>query len=88
MIRTILQTLVPFLLPFILYGLWLWVLPHRDESLMGRMRTKRYWLSALGIGCSIIALVVLGISRDNDAQQDYVPPRLVDGKIVPGTFEE
>lgn len=41
-------------------------------------------LSALGLALVILTLVTLALTGGWDREGDYVPPRVQDGRIVPG----
>jgi uncharacterized protein DUF6111 len=90
MIRAFLTVVLPLLLPTALYLLW--VIAMRRAGPVGAVDLLRglpwIWLSAAGIALlvAVLILVAFGFGRSADTAH-YVPPRTVDGKIVPGHIE-
>ncbi|RME67865.1 MAG: hypothetical protein D6782_01930 [Alphaproteobacteria bacterium] len=89
---TIIRILI-FLLPFVLFALWLYW-RRRGGGAAGRKLEARADRRLLYAMLAFI-LAVLGIATFEviskpapgpDAR--YVPPRLIDGKVVPGYFED
>lgn len=93
MIRVLLEFAVPLLLPTVLYGIWLaWA--RRRASTTGAAMPPGWrnapWLvlAAIGTVLAVAAAVGSGLGRGTqDITGTYVPPRVIDGKVVPGHIE-
>ncbi len=92
MIRILFTYVVPFLLPIVTYALWVWyrtryVAAHGGEA---PEFEKGPWPLLLFAG-AVLALIVLGFTAFLDSNSpeegDYVPPRVEDGKIIPGHIQ-
>jgi hypothetical protein len=88
-IRVLFTYVIPFLLPIATYAVWIWwrsryVAAHGGEA---PKFEKGPWPLLLFAG-AVLALIVLGFTAFLDGNSpdegDYVPPRVVDGEIVPG----
>jgi hypothetical protein len=90
MIRAFLTVVLPLLLPTALYLLWAVAMRRAEAAGVGDLlRTVPWvWLSAAGVALLAVVLVLaaLGFGRSADTAH-YVPPRAVDGRIVPGHVE-
>jgi hypothetical protein len=65
-----------FLLPFVGYGLWLW---------SGRQYTRQLLWGTLGaMFVMVIAAAWLELRGTVPPDATYVPPRVEDGRVVPG----
>ena len=90
MLRLFLLRLWPALIPLIAYFLWMrWRNRVRHKQGLEAMRLREGpWLAA--VLCSIftagVLLVILGTEGEMQ-EGSYVPPKLVDGKVVEGHFE-
>lgn len=93
MIRRLLFTyLLPFLAPFIVYGLWLAFIRYkarRAGSAAGRGWSDAPWTWLIVAGVILVSasLVSLGLVRDAPPGAKYFPPRLENGVIVPAHTE-
>lgn len=80
------------LLPFLLYGLWLAVVRGRVKA-DGSLDPKLERRITIG-GAAVLVLFAIGTTvyllQDPEAGRDagYTPPRIEDGKILPGGFQE
>ncbi len=88
MLRIVIQHLLLFLLPLILYAIYLAAMRQRAQ-VTGAVKPSWedgpwFWLVVAGIVLSIGAFVVLGFAGGASTNSDYIPPRIIDGKIVPG----
>jgi hypothetical protein len=89
--RILLTVLLPLLLPTLLYVAWLVTsgpsrlgpaaapLPWRDLP----------WIWLIGAGAALVALMfyAVGARLDGAAQGVYVPPKYVNGEVIPGHLE-
>jgi hypothetical protein len=80
--RAVLQTLVPFLIPFLAYAVWL-VLARRPmpSDLRGVPWLR---LSAAGLACVAAALLVFAETTAIERGESYAPARLEGGRIIEG----
>ncbi|WP_440959101.1 hypothetical protein ACFELO_03050 [Oceanicaulis sp. LC35] len=83
MIRIFLLMLVAFTLPYLVARILLaaGVLKHSITTSLGIL---------MGLGAALVMLVVLVLIETDPGSRDgaYQPPRLEDGEIRPGQFEE
>lgn len=88
MARIVIQHLLLFLLPLILYAIYVATMRKRAQMIGAEKPSWEdgpwFWLVVAGIVLSIGAFVFLGISAGAPTNSDYIPPRIIDGKIVPG----
>ncbi|WP_300542123.1 DUF6111 family protein [Maricaulis sp.] len=85
MIRITLIEIASFLLPFALFFIWRW----QTQADVKLTATPALRLGLAGAALAIammIVLVVLDAMRGGHEGDQYVPPRMVDGEIVPGHF--
>ncbi len=85
MIRVTLIEIASFFLPFLIFFIWRWQ-ANTDEPIKP---TPTLRLAAIGAGLSIlmmITLVLLESGQGGRAGELYVPPHVVDGRVVPGYF--
>ena len=83
MIRMLIFRLVLFLVPFGLYGLYLFLV-HRSNP--NRPATPWTVLFIAGLLLVVGSFVYTGLADKDVHRGVYVPPHAVDGKIVPGHF--
>jgi hypothetical protein len=90
MIRAFLTIILPLLLPTALYLLWAIAMRGAQAAgVTGALRELPWpWLAAAGVALLVVVLILVavGLGRSADTAH-YVPPRNVDGKIVPGHIE-
>jgi hypothetical protein len=90
MSRALLTVILPLLLPTVLYLLWAFAMRRAEVGKLGDLLRGLpwLWLSAAGVVLlvGVLVLVALGFGRSADTAH-YVPPRTVDGKVVPGHVE-
>lgn len=90
MSRAFLTVILPLLLPTALYLLWALAMRRAQAVEIGDLlRSLPWpWLAAAGVALvmAVLILVAFGFGRSADTAH-YVPPRTVDGKIVPGHIE-
>lgn len=89
MARIVLEFLLPVLLPTAVYFLWLTHERRRVERL-GRGEPPRWqdvpwvWLAVSGAALVAVVAFAAALFGGERAGGSYVPPRSVDGEIVPG----
>lgn len=73
---------VPFLLPFVLYGIY-WLIAKRRAA---KGKTMVPWVMLLGAGLvlSVGTAATLALTTGSAPDTIYVPPHVKDGVIVPG----
>ena len=86
MIRVLPRLLVFFLVPFLLYLLWLaarWENPLVVERWTRKVLVP---LSLAGLGCVLAGLVVIGVTAPR-YEGGYLPAHVEDGRVVPGRMK-
>ena len=80
--RQALSILLPLLAPTLLYL----YLKSRSgtPALVAARNAPRIWLAVAGTGLAALILSVIALTSGAPAGSDYRPPRMEDGKIVPG----
>jgi len=90
MSRAFLTVILPLLLPTALYLVWALAMRRAQAGEIGVLLRELPWPWLAGAGVALLAgvlvLVAFGFGRSADTAH-YVPPRTVDGKIVPGHVE-
>ncbi|WP_298727115.1 DUF6111 family protein [uncultured Ferrovibrio sp.] len=81
----VLVHLLPFLAPFLLYGLYIWHVKRSGKD--GPEATPWFWLAAIGLIFVILSFIVWGLFMEEKIG-DYVPARLENGRIVPGRIAQ
>ena len=83
MTRIILERLLLFTVPFILYGGYLLLMQMRPQPSAARVTP---WTMLIIAGLSLFALsfVVWGITEGEPTTGRYVAPHVVNGEVVPG----
>ncbi|PCJ95162.1 MAG: hypothetical protein COA52_03970 [Hyphomicrobiales bacterium] len=87
MTRFYLTYAVLFMIPFVLYGAFIYFSLGR-AAVRESLTTKALgYLSVTGAALTVIIIVVLTNYSGYDADGTYTPAHLEDGKIVPGRIE-
>lgn len=83
MLRIALQYLLPLVLPLLAY------LIYAGVSRKTRLLDGAPWLAlaATGVGLMAVSLVSWSLLTGADPGDTYVPARIEDGRVVPGTTE-
>ena len=81
MLRIVIINLFLFSLPFLLYFIWEKIRKPQQKD------TPFFWL--LGCGGGLVFLGLIGLAQYDVGGPDgvYVPPRFVDGEIIPGHID-
>jgi hypothetical protein len=92
MLRVLLEYVVPIVLPSLLYLAWLAYENRRiargGEGVLRRWQEGPWaWLFAAGVALAVSGTLMLTLLRGNGIEGRYVPPRVEDGRIVPGHVE-
>ncbi|HTZ81164.1 MAG TPA: DUF6111 family protein [Stellaceae bacterium] len=84
--RALLTVILPLLLPTLLYLVW--ALAMRRIEATGMVEVLRslpwVWLVPAGVALVAIALIALPLGFGGNGGGVYVPPQIVNGKLVPG----
>ena len=90
--RTILQYLLPIILPFVIYSAWIAFARYKARA-TGGGETPEWrdapwiWLLTASAGLVAAGFVVLALQGGSPTDETYVPPQYIDGEIVPGRTE-
>lgn len=85
MTRAVVQGVILFLLPFVLFGAYLVVL-RRNPLLWSHWSDKSLWLTIAGLSFVVMSLIATGL-LDERRTGTYVPTRVENGRVIPGHFE-
>jgi hypothetical protein len=87
MLRVALTVIVPLLLPTALWLVWI-IATKRAEASGGAWAVAPWpWLLAGGVALTAVTLYAVNVGFGREDEGRYVPPTVVDGKLVPGHFE-
>jgi hypothetical protein len=88
MLRKILFHGIPLLLPFLVYGTWMYMVRRKRDETGGLWDDAPWtWLLIGGFVLMIASLFAVGMLSGDDPDGTYVPPHVVDGTIVPGRMQ-
>jgi len=85
MTRAVVQGLVLFLLPFVLFAAYL-VIRRRNPLTWAHWNDQSLWLTIAGLSFVVLSLVAAGL-MDERQTGTYVPTRVENGRVIPGHFE-
>ena len=85
MIRRIVQEILIFLLPFIVFAIYL-AISGRHPRHHAHWEGQVFRLTLGGIVLVILSLVVTGLAGERH-RGGYVPPHMENGVVVPGRFQ-
>jgi hypothetical protein len=85
MTRAVVQGVVLFLLPFVLFGVYL-VIRRRNPLLWAHWSSQSLWLTIVGLGFVVLSLIATGL-LDERQTGAYVPTRVENGRVIPGHFQ-
>jgi Family of unknown function (DUF6111) len=83
MSRIILERLLLFTVPFLLYGAYLMLLRMRPPPPTARVHPWTL-LTIAGLSLFALSFIVWGITEGEPTDGTYVAPHVVNGRIVPG----
>jgi hypothetical protein len=86
MIRILLLRALLFAVPFAIYGAYL--LLSRSRSIVPTHDTPWTLLFISGLALVVVSFLYVGLTEGESIQGRYVPPHVVNGKIVPGHVEK
>ena len=81
MLRILLQYVLPLVLPFLVYLIY----ARLARGSGGTGDTPWIALAAAGVGLMAVSLISWSLLTGSDPGETYVPARLEDGELVPGT---
>lgn len=90
--RILLQYALPILLPSLVYLAWLFY-ENRRIANGGEGKVRRWeegpwaWLVAGGLALGVLVAIVTVVLTGRGKEGTYVPPRVEDGRVVPGHLE-
>ena len=87
MARQILLHLLPFLLPFAAYVAYVFAMKKMEAEGGLWADAPWFWLTASGLGLVIVGFVAVSLLSGAPPQAEYLPPRVEDGRVVPGRFK-
>ncbi len=92
MVRIVIQHLLLFLLPTVLYGTYVVWARRRalitGQPALGFQKGPWFWLIVSGGGLVLISLVAFAVFGGYGPEAVYEPATLKDGEIVPGRVTE
>ncbi len=87
MIRPIFTEIALFLTPFAVYALYLWVTRSTVFARSSWSNTTLSWLAIVALALMIASFVLLAEFSGAPPGSTYVPARLENGRLVPGSEE-
>lgn len=84
MVRTIVEEVLLFLIPFGLFALWL-AANRRNPLRRRHWSGTGFWLVVAGLTVALASLVVAGLTAERHAN-GFVPTHMENGRVVPGEF--
>lgn len=93
MIRIFLIYVLPLIAPTALYILWrLWQIKRGSGTIEGDMRSvvrAAPWVKLAAVGTALLALVLIiaALTGGEPPHEDYSPPRLENGRVLPGEIQ-
>lgn len=90
MTRKLITVVLPFLVPFAVYGIYWWAAKRRQLAAAAGKPPSALesfpwtWLVTAGAGLAVLTVSLTVIFDRNDPSAEYHSPRLENGKIIPG----
>jgi cytochrome bd-type quinol oxidase subunit 2 len=85
MTRAVIQELLLFLLPFVLFAIYLVIL-RRNPLVWSHWSKQSVWLAIAGLAFVVVSLVAAGLLADRQTGA-FVPTHMENGRVVPGRFQ-
>lgn len=92
--RTFLTIILPLIAPTVAFVVWTWFAKKRAEA-EARHQPIPAWqtwpwarLTLAGAVLTALTLSAIALVRPNEPGMRYVPPRMENGELVPGHYEE
>ena len=85
MTRAVVQELLLFLLPFVLFAIYLIIL-RRNPLVWSHWSSQSVWLTIAGLAIVVVSLVAAGLMADRQTGA-FEPTHLENGQVVPGRFK-
>jgi len=85
MTRAVVQELLLFLLPFVLFAIYLIIL-RRNPLVWSHWSSQSVWLTIAGLAIVVVSLVAAGLMADRQTGA-FEPTHLENGRVVPGRFK-
>ena len=85
MIRVVIENLVLFFAPTLIYLAYAWL--RRDGTTAGGQliaEAPYAWLASIGAAVVMVTMVLFGSTSGGRPDQGYEPPEMKNGKIIPG----
>ncbi len=86
MLRNLIDEILLFLVPFLLFAGWL-LLTKRNPMDFNHWSGRKFGLTVAGILLGIASIIIAGINADTHTGA-YVPPHMENGQLVPGRFTD
>lgn len=91
MTRILIEYVLPLVLPSVLYVIWWQVSGRRTAAAGGTPSLLRegpwFWLVLAGLALTAAVLIAVALTHGAGPGGTYIPPRLEDGRVVPGRVE-
>ena len=86
MIRAVAESVTLFLVPFVLFAIYLLIRRRNPASVDAWMGGTATGLALAGLALAALAIFVFGLFEDRP-HGAYVPAHIENGRLVPGRFE-
>lgn len=87
MLRVVIANILMFLLPFLVYGAYVWLVRRQRSAEDVWRNAPVTWLFAIGLVLVVGTLVSLVHFTGGRPGENYQPPRYEDGVLKPGRLE-
>lgn len=88
MLRVVFTIILPLILPTVLYLLWMRLARWSQRGeVAGWSALPFLWLAATGVALLALVLFVVTVHFGTATPGVYVPPRWVNGRVIPGHIE-
>jgi hypothetical protein len=86
--RVVFEIILPLILPTVLYLAWMWLVGWSQRGELAGWGTFPWlWLAATGVVLLATVLFVVTVGFGTSAPGVYVPPRFINGRVIPGHIE-